>query len=265
MTRKATLGVETPEGVIFSFHLASPLRRALAYGVDFGLVIVVTGALDRAVQVVAVVGTDWAAALSVIASFVISVAYGILLEWRWRGQTVGKRLFHLRVIDAEGMRLQATQVIIRNLLRVVDMLPILYLMGALSTLLSSKAQRLGDLAAATIVVHEPVVDAPDLKHITPSKYNSLLAYPHLTARLRNRVPPEAAIIGLRVLSQRDGYEPVARLALFRELAKYFHGLVSFPEEAVDRLSDEQYVRNVIGALYSGSKAARIADCSRGQV
>jgi uncharacterized RDD family membrane protein YckC len=257
ITLNSALHVETPEGVVFSFHLASPLRRALAYGLDFGLVIAVTEALGRAVQVVAVVGTDWAVALSTMASFVISVAYGISLEWWWRGQTLGKRLLHLRVIDSEGMRLRPRQVIIRNLLRAVDMLPILYLMGALSTLLSSKAQRLGDLAAATIVIHEPAVVEPNLEQIAPGKYNSLLAYPHLTARLRNRVPPEAASLALKALSRRDSYDPVARLALFRDLAKFFRALVAFPEEAMEGLSDEQYVRSVICAIYSDSRSSSI--------
>jgi uncharacterized RDD family membrane protein YckC len=250
MTSTSTLQVESPEGIVFSFHLASPLCRALAFSVDLSLIMALAGGLGKAVQSAAVLGTDWAAALSIIASFAISTAYGILLEWRWRGQTLGKRLLRLRVVDAQGMRLQLTQIVIRNLLRTVDMLPVLYLTGAVSILVSGKAQRLGDLAAATIVIHEPAVAAPNLEQIAPAKYNSLLGYPHLAARLRNRVPAEAASLALKALSQRDSYESLARLALFAELAEYFRSLVAFPDEAVEGLTDEQYVRSIVCALYA---------------
>lgn len=165
------------------------MRRALAYTIDFGVIIVLAGGFGKAVQILAAMSADWASALSIIASFIISMAYGILLEWSWRGQTLGKRILRLRVVDTQGMRLQLTQVVVRNLLRAVDMLTIFYLTGVVSILVSGKAQRLGDVAAATIVTNEPEVATPNLERIAPAKYNSLLSYPHLAARLRNRVPP----------------------------------------------------------------------------
>jgi hypothetical protein len=48
---------------------------------------------------------------------------------------------------------------------------------------------------------------------------------------------------------RDGYEPPARVELFGKLAGYFRGLVGFPEEAVEGLTDEQYVRSAVRAIY----------------
>ena len=51
--------------------------------------------------------------LGLVLYFVISIGYSILLEWRWRGQTVGKRLFGLRVIDVHGLRLQPAQIVLR--------------------------------------------------------------------------------------------------------------------------------------------------------
>lgn len=123
MTPESTLRVETPEGVVFAFGLASPLTRALAYAIDLAAIVALTTALTNSVQIFAIVGTDWTGALSVVFAFLISIAYGILLEWRWRGQTLGKRVMRLRVIDAGGLRLEFTQVVVRNLLRAVDMLP----------------------------------------------------------------------------------------------------------------------------------------------
>jgi uncharacterized RDD family membrane protein YckC len=250
MTPESTLRVETPEGVVFAFSLASPLTRALAFAIDLAAIGVLTTVIANAVRIFAIVGADWAGALAVVFSFLVSMAYGILLEWRWRGQTLGKRVMQLRVIDARGLRLEFTQVAVRNLLRAVDMLPVLYLVGGTVALASRKCQRLGDLGAGTIVVHEPEVPAIDLEKIAPAKYNSLLAHPHLAARLRNRVSPEVAGLVVKALWLRDSYEPSARVALFAELAAHFRSLVPFPEETVEGLTDEQYVRGVICALYT---------------
>lgn len=254
MTTESTLRVETPEGVVFTFGLASPVIRALAYAIDLAAIAAITTAVAKSAQILAIVGADWAAALSVLIAFLVSMAYGILMEWRWRGQTLGKRVMRLRVIDASGLRLDFAQVVVRNLLRAVDLLPIFYLVGGSVALATRKCQRLGDLGAGTIVVHEPVVQTVDLDQIAPAKYNSLLAHPHLAARLRNRVSVEVAGLVLKALSLRDSYQPAARVALFGELANYLRALVPFPEETVEGLTDEQYVRDVLYALYTEKRA-----------
>ena len=61
-------------------------------------------------------------------------------------------------------------------------------------------------------------------------------------------PPEAQI-AVQSIVRRDDLEPQARVGLFRDLAAYFQNMVTFPQEATDGISDEQYVRNVIEALY----------------
>ena len=149
------------------------------------------------------------------------MAYGMAFEWYWRGQTLGKRVFGLRVVDAQGLRLRPAQVVLRNLLRSVDFLPGAYLVGATACLLSSKSQRLGDLAANTVVLREAKLWEPDVERVAPAKYNSLLALPHLAARLRSRVDPETVRIAVTALASRDGYDPNARVELFAELAGYF--------------------------------------------
>jgi uncharacterized RDD family membrane protein YckC len=255
------LRVETPEGVVFGFGLASPLMRAVAYAVDLAAIAAISTAVAKSVQILAILGADWAAALSVLLAFLISMIYGILLEWRWRGQTLGKRVMRLRVIDATGLRLELPQVVVRNLLRAVDMLPVLYLVGGAVALATRKCQRLGDLAAGTIVIHEPLAHAVDLEQIAPPKYNSLLAHPQLAARLRNRVTTEVAGVVVQALSMRDSYEPSARVALFGELANYFRSLVPFPDETVEGLTDEQYVRGVICALYTPKREANASASS----
>src|SRR4029077_6863579 len=100
-------------------------------------------------------------------------------------------------------------------------LPILYLVGGIAAFVNRKGQRLGDLAANTVVAIERSRQEPDLDQIAPAKYNSLRAYPHLAARLRNLAAPDAVGLAVRAVSQRDGYDPAARVELFRDLAAYF--------------------------------------------
>jgi uncharacterized RDD family membrane protein YckC len=247
--RPSRLSIETPEGVVFSFELATPVTRALAWTVDAAAITFAGMLVGQIAKLLSKVNSDVAGAVSVVSYFVISVVYAIVLEWRWRGQTIGKRLFGLRVIDVHGLRLQLPQIAIRNLLRFVDMLPLFYLVGGLAAVFSRNAQRLGDMAASTVVTRERKVEAPDLEQIAPAKYNSLLRQPHLAARLRSLVTPEAAALAVRAVTLRDGYDARARVALFRDLAAHFRSLVEFPEEAVENLTDEQYVRCVLRVIY----------------
>jgi uncharacterized RDD family membrane protein YckC len=248
MTRQSSLRIETPEGVVFSFQLASPVARTLAWALDAAIVLLASSTVGKIAGLAGFLNADLARALGAVLYFVFSIGYGIAFEWRWRGQTVGKRLFHLRVVDAQGLRLQFTQVLFRNLLRPVDMLPVFNLVGGVACFLSRYGQRLGDLAANTVVLRESKPAEPDVEEIAPVKYNSLLAYPHLAARLRRRVDAEAVGIAVAALSRRDGYEPSARVELFAELAAYFRAPVEFPESAVEGLTDEQYVRSAIRAV-----------------
>src|SRR2546430_15937068 len=86
-----------------------------------------------------------------LAEFAIGFAYGALLEGFWNGQTIGKRLFHLRVIDQAGLPLRIEQAWVRNLMRVFDALPFAYLVGGISVLSSPLTQRFGDRVAGAVV------------------------------------------------------------------------------------------------------------------
>ena len=254
-TRQSSLTIETPEGVVFRYELATPATRAIAWAVDAAAIGAVSTTAASIAQSANILSADWAKALGVALYFAISTAYGMVLEWRWRGQTLGKQLFGLRVIDADGLRLQFSQIAIRNLLRAVDSLPLFYLVGGTACLVGRFGQRLGDLAANTVVARERRREQPDLEQIAPARYNSLLAHPHLAARLRSLANPEAVGLAVRALSQRDGYEPAARVELFRELGDYFRSLVQFPEIAVEGLTDEQYVRSALRVIYGGTSVS----------
>jgi len=254
-TRPSRLRIETPEGVVFSFELATPVARALAWAVDATAIALGFMLVGQIARLAGKLSTDFASAVAVVSFFAISMSYAIVLEWRWRGQTIGKRLFGLRVIDVNGLRLQLPQIALRNLLRAVDMLPFFYLVGGLTAVFSRNAQRLGDLAANTVVTRERPAVAPDLELIAPAKYNSLLAQSHLAARLRSLATPEATALAVQAVSLRDSYDPRARVVLFRELAAHFRSLVPFPPEAVENLTDEQYLRCVLRVIYGATASS----------
>lgn len=245
--RTNTLLLRTPEGIVFSLPLAGPVSRFLAWGVDVACILAATSLLR---EILGVFGSSgFASATYVVAYFAISIGYGIAFEWYWRGQTLGKRMLNLRVMDVQALRLEFGQVVVRNLLRSIDLLPGLYLAGGTACVLSRRFQRLGDLAANTIVVRHPVIAQPNLEQLLGGKFNSLLEYRHLAARLRQRTSPQAAAVALEALLRRDELEPQARLQVFDGLARHFRSLVEFPSEAIEQSSDEQYVRNVVEILY----------------
>ena len=254
--KTSTLLVHTPEGIVFSLTLAGPVTRFLAWGVDMACIGALSSALGTLLGFLGLLSPDLARGMAVLAGFVIQIGYGIVLEWFWRGQTLGKRLLRLRVMDAQGLRLQFSQIVIRNLLRFVDMLPAFYLVGGIACLASRRAQRLGDFAANTIVVHNPKIQEPDLDQLLAGKFNSLREYPHLAARLHQRVSAGEARVALQALIRRDELNAQARVELFGEIAAHFRSLVEFPPEATEGISDEQYVRNVVDILFRPQRPER---------
>ena len=248
---EAQLELRTPEGMEFTLPLAGPVSRLLALWVDLAVVMVAGMVVQKLVAVVAAFSADAAGGLGTLLYFVVTMLYSILAEWLWQGQTLGKRLLGIRVMDRDGLPMHVSQIVVRNLLRPVDMLPAFYLVGGLVALGTRYGQRVGDLAANTVVVRTRQLEPPDWRKLLTGKFNSMLEHPHLAARLRQRVAPELAGVALDALVRRDQLDDAARVELFRELALVFRRLVEFPAEAVEALSDEQYVRNTVEILYRG--------------
>lgn len=241
--------VRTPEGVAFTFRLASPVLRMMAVVIDWAVVSSTWSVIAVVIAMLKIVAADLAAMVAAVSYFVLSQGYRMVTEWAWRGQTLGKRVLRLRVVDERGLRLTFAQVAMRNLLRFVDVLPAGYLVGGLTALMNRKGQRLGDLAAGTLVVWEPAEAAPDLAFLGGEKYNSLRAHPHVVARLRQAVSAGEARAAWQAVARRAELEAEARVRLFGELAAHFRGLTTVPDEAVEGVSDEQFVRNVVDVLY----------------
>ena len=270
--RTSVLTIKTPEGIVFSMQLAGPTTRFMAWAIDLAVVAVIYIIILNVLTLMLSVGMlafdwiqDFASAVMYVLMFIVNIGYGIALEWLWRGQTVGKYVMRLRVIDEQGLRLQFSQIVIRNLLRMVDSLPMFYLVGGVACVLNKRCQRLGDFAANTIVTYTPKIAEPDFEQILGGKYNSLREFPHIEARLRQRVSPEEARIALQAVMRRDSLDPAARVELFAEIADHLRTIAPFPEEAAVGIADEQYVRNVVDCLFrpQGVRGSSMAGSARG--
>ena len=157
------LSIETPELVAIDMPVAGIGSRFVALLVDYliwtvaivGLVIVIT-LVDPSLSRFSKVGEKWGKALSIALPFLIFWGYFTLFEAFWDGQTPGKRLAKIRVIQRSGRGIGLFESMTRNLLRLVDQFPFIYAVGVVSIFLTRDHQRLGDLAAGTLVVHDRV-------------------------------------------------------------------------------------------------------------
>lgn len=167
------LEVETADHVVLRYDLAGGGNRGFAALFDFLIAtLIFIGAFFMFSLFSGAVGFQNAGpyfGIAVLLTFTIAWAYFVLYEWLGNGQTLGKRIFGLRVIADDGAPAAFTAVFVRNLLRIVDFLPGFYGIGLLAIVISPKSQRLGDLAAGTYVVRapRPQLDYFSLRTVTP--------------------------------------------------------------------------------------------------
>jgi uncharacterized RDD family membrane protein YckC len=135
-------------GVRFVAHLVDLILVGIVYGVTGRIIAGVFGGVTEG-------GFELhggPAAFAILLNFVISMGYFIILESSWNGQTLGKKLVGIRVVREDGSPIDVQEAVLRNLLRIIDALPFLYLLGIILIWTSDKKQRLGDRVAKTVVV-----------------------------------------------------------------------------------------------------------------
>ncbi len=145
------LALETPEGIDLQLSPAGPLPRALAFAIDLAL----RAALSLLVLVLLGQLGELGIGLGLILLFLLNWWYMVLFEVLNQGRSPGKQLLELCVVHEDGTPVGWGAALLRNLLRFVDMLPLGYACGLLASLASPRFQRLGDLAAGTLVMHRP--------------------------------------------------------------------------------------------------------------
>lgn len=149
--------VHSPEHVAIHLVAAGFGRRFAAFLIDLLLIGGLTGLISLVTRMLP---DAFATLITTTAGFLITWGYHIFFEVTRGGQSIGKRLLSLRVVDARGLPIDLRQSLVRNVVRALDMLP-LGGVGVTSCLLDRHRRRLGDLAAGTLVVEErqpPLVD-----------------------------------------------------------------------------------------------------------
>jgi uncharacterized RDD family membrane protein YckC len=171
--RAETHTIDTPEQVGLEYSVAGVGSRFVAALLD--MLIIFAFFVAEILALVALAGAAsglpsgggsagrtagiWFAAVVGIIDFVVVWGYFALFEAYWHGQTPGKRVMKIRVIKDSGRQITLFEALARNLLRVVDYVPGFYLVGVITMLCNKRSQRLGDLVAGTIVVHERMDEA----------------------------------------------------------------------------------------------------------
>ncbi len=246
MTYEDRISIPTPEGVELELVLAGLGSRLVATLVD----LLIKGGVVGALWVVAAAAGDdavggFVVALLLVATFLVWFGYDVAFETLASGRPPGKRAAGLRVVRLGGEPVGFLASAVRNLLRLVDGLPGIYAVGAASVLLSRRNQRLGDLAAGTLVVRErraplaapPSTAVPDFA--VADRYaawdvSGITSFELVTVR--------------RFLERRAQLDPAARGRLAWELAERLRPKVAgappglHPEEFLEALAEAKAAR-----------------------
>jgi len=147
----SVVAAETPEGILLEMRPAGLSARFCAFVIDKLIIIAILYAAAFVAGMMGGVGIGfW-----LILAFALEWFYPVFFELGKQGATPGKRAMDLKVVMDNGLPITPAASITRNLLRVADMMPAAYGAAVFSMLVRADSKRLGDLAAATLVVHQP--------------------------------------------------------------------------------------------------------------
>ncbi len=161
------LSIETPELVDIEMPLAGIGSRFIALLVDYliwgaGLLVLalLAAIVLPAMHAFSRISEQWTIALATFFVFLVNWGYFTLFEAFWNGRTPGKRVARIRVIQRSGRAIGLFESMARNLVRYVDQIPFFYAVGVITMFVTRQHQRLGDLAAGTLVVRDREAETP---------------------------------------------------------------------------------------------------------
>lgn len=214
-----TLDILTPQAAPFQLRLADIPSRALALLVDTliqicAMLLLALGFIGAASVQIADL-SSWYLGAMLVALLAVYAGYHLIFEGALHGRTPGKLLLGLRVVDRYGRPIGWGASCVRNLFRLVDMLPF-YTVALVSAFASASCKRLGDLVAGTYVVYAP--------------RGRQVAMPQAAPAAPRRFPlsPEDYALVENFLARRGGMAPRARTALAARLAQRTAGAVGAP-------------------------------------
>ena len=218
--------IPTPEGIELNLRLAGPVARALAWAVDLLLRVAVFTVLGIPLAMLGNVGGG----IYLILWFGLEWLYPTLFEVYFGGATPGKRALALMVLHSDGTPVGLPASLTRNLLRAVDFLPFLYGFGLLAMVLSRDFQRLGDIAAGTVVVyreldlqHGAIPQAVPLQPTRPLSAAEQRTLLDLAARSQVLTPERAQELASLAPDLSGGRDDAAALGRVLSIANYLIG------------------------------------------
>jgi uncharacterized RDD family membrane protein YckC len=161
------LNIDTPELVTIEMPLAGVGSRFIALLIDMilwgaGLLVIILFVVifQPAIHAASEISEKWAVAIVIFLVFLFNWGYFTLFEAFWNGQTPGKRIAKIRVIQQTGRPIGLFESMARNFIRYIDQIPSFYAVGVITMFVTRQHQRLGDLAAGTLVVRDRTPETP---------------------------------------------------------------------------------------------------------
>jgi uncharacterized RDD family membrane protein YckC len=223
------LSIETPEHIQVHYELAGLGSRMLAGLYDAlwqGLILFIIVAplmwLAAWLNLSDLFGLAGAIIIAAL-GFLFTTGYYVYCEMTMNGQSPGKRQAGLRVVRTDGTPITFLDSAIRNIIRAVDMIPFFYSVGMLAMFFSPRMQRLGDMAAGTVVIKERLYDRPEGTIEAPVEGPDPLLQlpPEVQTRLRGALPSLGPVdfqAAERFLERRFELEPAVRADLLQRVA-----------------------------------------------
>ena len=237
----------TPEGVELSFVVAGVGSRFAARMLDWLIRGVLFGVIAVALSSITSSASGVTMAMFLVIMFVLILGYDVVFETLDNGRTPGKQAVGIRVVRMGGQRITFWASVVRNLIRVVDETVSLGLVGIITVLVTNKEQRLGDLAAGTIVVRDRLYKET-ADPALPSWIHDPTA-PFLTWDTSG-VSTEEIALARQFLERRTSFHDDARARLGHELAERLRPTVP---NAPD-WNDEQFLIAVVASRIKRASA-----------
>ena len=234
--------VRSPEHVLIALEPAGLGARTAALLVDL---LAIAALISAAGWLFGHLPGGIGTAAQITSTFVILWGYPIVWEQLRAGQTLGKQSFRLRVVDVRGLPPELPQSLVRNLVRIVDLLPAGGI-GIASCLFDVHRRRLGDLAAGTLVVREKPREDREALALRESRRHNSLATPRLRKLILRRLSLEERELLLDACLRAPLLDEAARLEMFEEMGDQYRR-----EFGVDdaRLSGENLVRGLVAVAF----------------
>jgi len=218
--------VEIPGGIELEAQVVGPVSRFLAFFIDFsirGVLLIIAG-------IASIPFGELGFGFWFIIWFLIEWFYPVLFEVFRRGQTPGKKALGISVVNDDLTPVSFGTSLVRNLLRTADFLPFFYLAGLITMVSNSRFQRLGDLAAGTLVISVRETAKPaDVSGITPlappttllrTEQTALVDFLHRSRHLSEPRQQELA----KILDDITHCESTSRVEQLHRIGAWFLGV-----------------------------------------